>query len=64
MTINAQQVIDTLADSISQAPAEDLDALITLRGLLSQRIGELENPEGVEVVCEAEGTVGEVLVEE
>jgi hypothetical protein len=42
---------------IGQAPAEDLEKLIAVRGIISKRIGELENPEGVEVTMQAEGTV-------
>ena len=61
---NIQDELNALAESIATAPAEELDALIAVRGMLSKRIGEIENPTGVEVTMQAEGIVGEAEVKE
>ena len=55
---NLQEVLNELAALLEQADSSKLDALIAIRGMISKRIGELENTDNsVEVAVEAEGTV-------
>lgn len=46
-----------LSAIIEQVPNDQLEALIAVRGVISQRIGEIEG--SVHITCEAEGTVGQ-----